>query len=96
MLALVQVRNFLDPQSLEGLSVGTMLLALVGNCLMVPRARFVKDPIWTLGTTWAVVAGWGQLLSMFIRTAPETGCAPAALWSPKGASGRRRQQHGER
>jgi hypothetical protein len=59
-----QVRNFLEPQSLEGLSLGTMLLALVGNALMVPRALLVSDLVWLAGTSWAVTAGWGQLLSM--------------------------------
>jgi hypothetical protein len=68
-----QVRNFVDPQSLAGLSVGTMLLALLGNALMVPRALLVRDAVWLLGCSWACVAGWGQLLSMFMRTAPATG-----------------------
>jgi hypothetical protein len=50
-----------------------MLLALLGNALMVPRALLVKDSVWLAGTSWACAAGWGQLLSMAIRTAPATG-----------------------
>lgn len=68
-----QVRNLLEPQSLEGLSVGTMLLALLGNALMVPRALFVQDVVWLSGTTWACVAGWGQLFSMFHSVSATTG-----------------------
>jgi len=67
------VRNFIDACSLEGLSVGTMLLALAGNALMVPRALLVRDVVWLAGTVWACVAGWGQLLSMFMRESPTTG-----------------------
>lgn len=58
------VRNFMEPQSLEGLSLGTMLLALSGNALMLPRALFIQDPVWIAGTSWACLAGWGQLLSL--------------------------------
>ncbi len=65
-----QLRNFLEPQSLEGLSVGTMLLALLGNALMVPRALLIQDLVWLAGTSWACTAGWGQLLSMAIRASP--------------------------
>ncbi|GIL70313.1 hypothetical protein Vretifemale_1117 [Volvox reticuliferus] len=67
------VRNLLEPQSLEGLSVGTMLLALLGNALMVPRALLVRDVVWLSGTTWACVAGWGQLFSMFRSVSATTG-----------------------
>ena len=69
----LQVRNLLEPQSLEGLSVGTMLLALLGNALMVPRALFVRDVVWLSGTCWACVAGWGQLFSMFRSASAATG-----------------------
>ncbi|KAG2494534.1 hypothetical protein HYH03_007301 [Edaphochlamys debaryana] len=67
------VRNLLEPQSLEGLSVGTMLLALLGNALMVPRALLVRDVVWLSGTTWACAAGWGQLFSMFRSVSATTG-----------------------
>jgi hypothetical protein len=68
VMYLLQVRNFCEPQSLEGLSVYTMILALVGNALMFPRALLIRDYVWLLGTSWACTAGWGQLLSMFLGT----------------------------
>ena len=68
-----QVRNFTDPSSLEGLSLGTILLAMTGNGLMVPRALFTRDVIWLTGTLWgSLMMGWAQLLSMFIGQS-ETG-----------------------
>ncbi|GAX80159.1 hypothetical protein CEUSTIGMA_g7597.t1 [Chlamydomonas eustigma] len=67
------VRNFLEPSSLVGLSVGTMLLALTGNALMFPRALYTRDIVWMAGSSWACVAGWGQLLSMMLGKSVETG-----------------------
>jgi hypothetical protein len=58
------IRNFLEPHSLAGLSVFTMLFALSGNALMVPRAFFINDKVWMVGSTWAVVAGFGQIAGM--------------------------------
>ncbi|KAK9809188.1 hypothetical protein WJX72_011049 [[Myrmecia] bisecta] len=60
------VRNFAVPSSLQGLSVGTILLAMVGNGLMVPRALATKDAIWFTGSAWGSLMGWAQLLSMFL------------------------------
>ena len=72
-----QLNNFAVPTSLEGLSLGTILLATLGNGLMVPRALFTRDSIWLLGSAWGSVFGWLQLLSMFVgRTA--SGCVPTA------------------
>ena len=45
----VQLRNFAVPASLEGLSVGTVLLATSGNALMVPRALISDDLVWFAG-----------------------------------------------
>ena len=59
------IRNFLEPESLAGLSVLTMLFALAGNSLMVPRAYFINDKVWMVGSTWAVVAGFGQISGMW-------------------------------
>ena len=61
-----QINNFEVPTSLEGLSLGTIILALVGNGLMVPRAMFTRDSIWLLGSAWGSTFGWLQLLSMFV------------------------------
>ncbi len=69
-----QVRNFTDLNSLGGLSLGTMHLALLGNALCIPRALYTKDPAWTLGTTWGCLStGWAQLLCMYLGTNPATG-----------------------
>jgi hypothetical protein len=63
---IAQINNFEVPTSLEGLSLGTILLATVGNGLMVPRALFTRDSIWLLGSAWGSTFGWLQLLSMFV------------------------------
>ena len=62
-----------SPRICGHLQVGTMLLALAGNALMVPRALFTRDVVWMAGTTWACIAGWGQLLSMFLGKSGSTG-----------------------
>lgn len=70
----LQVRNFSDLSSLAGLSVGTMLLALLGNSACIPRALFTRDPAWTFGSTWgAIMMGWAQCLSLTLGVNPETG-----------------------
>ena len=69
------MNNFAVPTSLEGLSLGTILLALLGNGLMVPRALFTRDSIWLLGSAWGSAFGWLQLLSMFVGRSA-SGCAP--------------------
>ncbi|MEW5308690.1 MAG: hypothetical protein WDW38_000629 [Sanguina aurantia] len=66
-------RNFQDPGSLAGLSVLTMLLALAGNMMMVPRALFTRDTTWTVGSGWAVATGWVAFLSLFLGTSVATG-----------------------
>jgi hypothetical protein len=71
------VRNFTEPGSLEGLSLGTMLLALAGNALMLPRSLFTRDRVWIVGASWGCTAGWGQLLSMHVGGYLEA--APFAL-----------------
>eukprot|EP00775_Hariotina_reticulata_P011615 gene11615-11759_t len=69
-----QVRNFSDLSSLAGLSLGTMLLALVGNACCIPRALFTRDPAWTFGSTWGcLLMGWAQLLSLYLGNNPDTG-----------------------
>lgn len=72
--SLPQVRNFSDLSSLAGLSVGTMLLALLGNSACIPRALFTRDPAWTFGSTWgAIMMGWAQCLSLTLGVNPDTG-----------------------
>eukprot|EP00210_Caulerpa_lentillifera_P003033 g2895.t1 len=59
--------NFADPSSLTGLSLGTILLAMCGNGLMVPRALYTRDKIWLTGTLWSsLMMGWAQLLCLYL------------------------------
>lgn len=59
--------NYLNPENIKGLSAFSMLLAMIGNGLMVPRALFIRDLMWFTGSTWgSFLHGWGNLLCMFI------------------------------
>ncbi|CAM8976551.1 unnamed protein product [Rhodiola kirilowii] len=59
--------NFLNPSNIKGLSALSMLLAMTGNGLMLPRALFIRDLMWFTGSVWATVFyGWGNLLCMYI------------------------------
>ena len=49
-------------------------LALLGNCLCVPRALWSRDAAWAFGTTWGALSmGWGNLLCCFLGRSAETG-----------------------
>lgn len=71
----MQARNFAEPSNLAGLSIGTILLGMVGNALMLPRALLVQDAIWIAGASWACFAMWLQTLSMYLGHSPATGLA---------------------
>lgn len=69
-----QVRNFSDLSSLQGLSTGTIHLALLGNALCIPRALATRDAAWAVGTSWGCLAtGWAQLLCLLLGTDPGSG-----------------------
>ncbi|CAM0902958.1 unnamed protein product [Alopecurus aequalis] len=58
--------NYLNPSNIEGLSAFSMLLAMIGNGLMIPRAVFIRDLMWFTGSMWAsVLQGWGNLACMY-------------------------------
>ncbi|XP_011101729.1 maltose excess protein 1-like, chloroplastic [Sesamum indicum] len=58
--------NLLNPEYIKGLSAITMLLAMVGNGLLIPRALFIRDLMWFTGSTWACVFyGWGNLVCLY-------------------------------
>nr|XP_010933046.1 maltose excess protein 1-like, chloroplastic isoform X2 [Elaeis guineensis] len=58
--------NYLHPDNIEGLSALTMLLAMIGNGLMIPRALFIRDLMWCTGSAWATfLLGWGNLACMY-------------------------------
>ncbi|CAO2839111.1 unnamed protein product [Amaranthus hypochondriacus] len=59
--------NYLNPDNIKGLSALSMLLAMTGNGLMIPRALFTRDFMWFLGSSWAsFVYGWGNLICMYL------------------------------
>ena len=64
-MGLMQVSNFSNPSSLQGVSIASLLLGMLGNALMVPRALFTKDKIWFIGVGWGPLTGWVQLLSLY-------------------------------
>jgi hypothetical protein len=69
-----QAQNFSNLSGLGGLSLGTILLATLGNALCIPRALATRDPSWSFGATWAcLMMGWAQLLSLFLGRSVETG-----------------------
>ncbi|KAG9452900.1 hypothetical protein H6P81_005804 [Aristolochia fimbriata] len=58
--------NFLNPDNIRGLSAFSMLLAMIGNGLMIPRALFIRDFMWFTGSGWAsVLMGLGNLACMY-------------------------------
>jgi hypothetical protein len=42
----LQWTNYLNPSNIKGLSAFSMLLAMLGNGLMLPRAVFIRDLMW--------------------------------------------------
>eukprot|EP00958_Prasinococcus_capsulatus_P004406 scaffold408_cov388-Prasinococcus_capsulatus_cf.AAC.9 len=60
-------QNFTRPETLHGISIETILLAMCGNALMIPRALFTRDIIWFIGTTWgSMLQGWGIFFTMYL------------------------------
>ncbi|XP_073011584.1 maltose excess protein 1-like, chloroplastic [Typha latifolia] len=57
--------TYLNPDNLKGLSALTILLGMIGNGLMIPRALFIRDLMWFTGASWAsILHGWGNLACM--------------------------------
>lgn len=58
--------SYLNPENIKGLSALTMLLGMVGNGLLIPRALFIRDLMWFTGASWAsFLYGWGNLICMY-------------------------------
>ncbi|CAN0830200.1 Maltose excess protein 1, chloroplastic [Linum grandiflorum] len=58
--------NFLRPENIKGLSASSMLLAMIGNGLMIPRALLIRDLMWFTGSCWASFCyGYGNILCMY-------------------------------
>ncbi|CAH8320162.1 unnamed protein product [Eruca vesicaria subsp. sativa] len=59
--------NFLNPDNVKGLSPITMVLAMMGNGLMIPRALFIRDLMWFTGSMWATLFyGYGNILCLYM------------------------------
>ncbi|KAL0735669.1 hypothetical protein Bca4012_011879 [Brassica carinata] len=59
--------NFLSPDNIKGLSPITMLLSMMGNGLMLPRALFIRDLMWFTGSIWATLFyGYGNILCLYL------------------------------
>uniref|UniRef100_A0A1J3HNJ2 Maltose excess protein 1, chloroplastic n=1 Tax=Noccaea caerulescens TaxID=107243 RepID=A0A1J3HNJ2_NOCCA len=59
--------NFLNPDNIKGLSPITMVLAMMGNGLMIPRALFIRDLMWFTGSMWATLFyGYGNILCLYM------------------------------
>ncbi|WOK98319.1 maltose excess protein 1-like, chloroplastic isoform X1 [Canna indica] len=58
--------TYLNPDNIRGLSAFTILLGMIGNGLMIPRALFIRDLMWFVGASWAsYLHGWGNLACMY-------------------------------
>ncbi|KAL4304034.1 hypothetical protein GQ457_10G014740 [Hibiscus cannabinus] len=58
--------NFLNPDNIKGLSAISMLLAMIGNGLMIPRALFIRDFMWFSGSTWATLFyGYANIVCLY-------------------------------
>ncbi|CAL9759732.1 unnamed protein product [Musa acuminata subsp. burmannicoides] len=58
--------TYLNPDNIKGLSAFTILLGMIGNGLMIPRALFIRDLMWFTGASWAsFLHGWGNLACMY-------------------------------
>ncbi|KAI4330031.1 hypothetical protein MLD38_028345 [Melastoma candidum] len=58
--------NIQFPENIKGLSASTMLLGMIGNALMVPRALFIRDFMWFTGSSWAALFyGYGNIVWLY-------------------------------
>ncbi|KAE8711593.1 Maltose excess protein 1 [Hibiscus syriacus] len=58
--------NFLNPDNIKGLSAISMLLAMIGNGLMIPRALFIRDFMWFTGSAWATLFyGYANIVCLY-------------------------------
>ncbi|XP_028758106.1 maltose excess protein 1-like, chloroplastic [Neltuma alba] len=59
--------NFLNPENIKGLSAYTILLAMIGNGLLIPRALFIRDFMWFIGSSWATfLYGYGNIVCLYL------------------------------
>nr|XP_025642889.1 maltose excess protein 1, chloroplastic isoform X2 [Arachis hypogaea] len=59
--------NYLNPENMKGLSAISMLLAMIGNGLMLPRALLIRDLMWFTGSAWATLFyGYGNIACLYL------------------------------
>ncbi|XP_015952882.1 maltose excess protein 1-like, chloroplastic isoform X1 [Arachis duranensis] len=59
--------NYLNPENMKGLSAISMLLAMIGNGLMLPRALLIRDLMWFTGSAWATFFyGYGNIACLYL------------------------------
>ena len=77
------LRNFTSARAdcaASAVSQQTLLLAIVGNGLMIPRALFSRDLPWLVGSSWGMlVMGVIQLASVSRPAGARVACAAAAF-----------------
>ncbi|GAY43213.1 hypothetical protein CUMW_072800 [Citrus unshiu] len=75
--------NFLNPDNIKGLSASSMLLAMIGNGLLIPRALFIRDFMWFTGSSWATLFYGSNVISKEFFLAATAGLVSwigIALW----------------
>jgi hypothetical protein len=69
-------RNLAAPETVSSLSLATVLLATTGNSMMVPRALFTKDIVWSVGSIWgSCMMGLGNLFCLAMAQTQPSQCA---------------------
>ncbi|KAG0607819.1 hypothetical protein M758_8G057300 [Ceratodon purpureus] len=58
--------NYLNPANIKGLSVLTVLLAMAGNGLLLPRALFTRDLMWFQVINDASLYGVSAVLALWL------------------------------
>lgn len=68
-------RNLAAPETVSSLSLATVLLATTGNSMMVPRALFTKDVVWSVGSIWgSCLMGLGNLACLAMAQSYPSKC----------------------
>lgn len=63
----VQWTTYLNPDNIKGLSAFTILLGMIGNGLMIPRALFIRDLMWYIIFSFhhSFMCFWSQISTFF-------------------------------
>ncbi|KAK1285211.1 hypothetical protein QJS10_CPB20g01089 [Acorus calamus] len=66
IVAVVMWTNYLNPDNIKGLSAFSMLLGMIGNGLLIPRALFIRDLMWN-GSVERHQSLWLQFTSQILE-----------------------------